>query len=40
VRLIYQQLAEAEPPPGDYIGIFTFDVRLYWTVRVDAGQQP
>ena len=40
VRLIYQQLAEAEPPPGDYIGIFTFDVRLFWTVRVDAGQQP
>lgn len=40
VRLIYQQLVEAEPPPGDYIGIFTFDVRLFWTVRVDAGQQP
>lgn len=40
VRLIYQQLAEAQAPPGDYIGVFTFDTRLFWTVRVDGGGGP
>jgi hypothetical protein len=40
VRLIYQQLAEAQAPPGDYVGVFTLDTRLFWTVRVDAGGRP
>lgn len=40
VRLIYQQLAEAQAPPGDYIGVFTLDARLFWTVRVDGGDGP
>lgn len=37
VRLIYNQQAAVGIPPDDYVGIITLDVRVFWTVRVNAA---
>jgi hypothetical protein len=37
VRLIFSQSASVTPPPGDYVGIFALDTRLFWTVRMDTA---
>jgi hypothetical protein len=34
VRLIYNQSSILRSPPGDYIGVITLDVRLFWTVQL------
>jgi hypothetical protein len=36
-RLIYAQSAVFEDTPGDYVGLITLDIRLHWTVRVQAA---
>ncbi len=40
VRLIYQQSVDVRGAPGDYIGLFVLDSRVFWTVRVEAGAPP
>lgn len=37
VRLIYNQSAVLQSPPGDYVGVITLDVRLFWTVQLRAA---
>lgn len=37
VRLIVQQSVVLREPPGDYIGRITLDTRLYWTLRLQPG---
>jgi len=36
-RLVYQQTADLRAPPGDYIGLITFDTRIGWTILLSGS---
>jgi hypothetical protein len=40
VRLIYNQSSILRSPPGDYVGVITLDVRLFWIVHIRNAPSP